>query len=454
MITPLVVPPAGSRMFLGILVAAGVVAAGFVAAPRVARAEPSPDSLAVAADSIDALRGTERPVPRRESTLRYAARGLLFVPYAAMRVATWPLIKLAEAEDRVQAVSRILDLLSFGYERGPFRSTLFFGYESSNGFSLVGLDATATDWPEAGSKLRLSGGYRSDDENLAAFRFRSAPRILQWETIVRLENKTRRPFHGLGPDSDEELFEADRRRLLFEATAALRPANGWKAAVTGYARRDHLRSSDESGSVTQEFPELFEAAKRSDYDGAEAELSWDTRDAEAFASRGSLVRVLGGTDLASSDGDADYRHWLGELQTHVNLWRGTRILALRALAEGVTANDPDSIPYTELVRLGGRKGLRGYPSDRFADRTGVLLTAEYHYPVTTNLQGNLFADWGTVASRFDELQLADVDPSVGLGLAYVVGDNAIVAHAARGGEGFEFYVGTETVFESRSRRLR
>lgn len=475
---PRVVPATKARMPIGI-----VIAAIIATAPDIGRAEQLPDSLvavsanafpaaaassgsaalastdsaATSTDSAQVLRGTEQPIPRRESVVRYAGRGLLYVPYAVIRVVTWPIVWVAEAEDRAHVITRAFDFLKFGYGRGAFRSTLLFGYESDIGLSLVGLDATVVDWPESDAKLRLSGSYVSVDDNLAAFLFRSAPHFLQWESLARFENRSQRRFYGLGPDSDDTPFKADRQRLLFEGTAALRPGHGFKVAVTGYARRDELRTPDQraSQSVAAGFPGFFAVAKESDYEGAEAELSWDTRDNENFSSRGSLLRVFAGANHASSDGDEDYRHWHGELQTYVNLWRGNRTLVLRALAEGVTADHPERIPYTELVRIGGSKGgLRGYPSGRFVDQNGLVLTAEYHYPVTTRMVGKLFADFGTVASEFEKLQLSDVGPSVGMGLAYIVGDHAFVAHVARSEEGIEFYVGTDVAFDSRSRRLR
>ena len=420
------------------------------------RAQDASSGPTASADSLQALRGTEAPLARRVSPLRYAARGMLLVPYAGVRVATWPLVKLAEAEDRAQALSRLASLLRLGYERGPFQSTLRFGYESGLGFSLVGLDVTARDWPEPGAHLLLSGGYLARDENLATFRFRSAPRLLQWELLGLVEHKRERPFYGIGVRSEDRVTTADRRRVLGEATLALRPTEVWAASVTGYVRRDDLRDphdDDDDESASDRFPDLFALAATSDYAGAEAALQLDTRDREAFAMRGTLVRVLGGTDRASSGGDADYRHWSGELQTHVNLWRHTRVLALRGLIEGVESDDPSAVPYTELVRLGGKTGARGYARNRFTDTHGLLLTGEYRYPVTTHMQGGAFVDWGTVASRTEALRLADLDPSIGLRLAYVLGDNALVAHVAHGPEGFEFYVGTDTVFESRSRRM-
>lgn len=440
-----------------------VLAWGVILAPAAGPAVPveagePADVSTVAADSVAAIRGTEAPLPRHASALRLAGRGLLLPPYAAMRVATWPLVKLAEAEDRAHFVTGLLDLLRFGYARGPVSSTLFFGYESSVGLSLVGLDAEADDWPQAGARLRLGGGYLSDDRNLASLSWSSPPRRVQWQGTALFESRAQRLFHGLGPLSAEDHFEADRRRALGEVTVGVHPGGPLHAAVTGYVRHDALRAGDEGEDdedfVGTEFPELFATAERSDYAGAEAEIRVDTQPPDTFSPRGTMLRVLGGTDHANSSGDADYRHWLAEAQTRFAVWRGTRTLALRMLAEGVVSDEPERIPYTELVRFGGRNTLRGYGRDRFTDRTGVLLTAEYEYPITARMVGDLFADWGTVAARFDELRLADVDPSVGLGLAFVVGTHGFRAHLARGSEGLEFAIGTETVFDSKSRRLR
>ena len=53
------------------------------------------------------------------------------------------------------------------------------------------------------------------------------------------------------------------------------------------------------------------------------------------------------------------------------------------------------------------------------------------------------------------IALADVDPSVGLGFAYVLGGPyGFRAHAAHGPEGFEFALSTEVLFDRESRRRR
>ncbi|MEZ5066065.1 MAG: BamA/TamA family outer membrane protein [bacterium] len=444
-------PRSRSKWLQGAILAVGV-AIGTAPVPAAAAGDVGTAVSVVSADSVGVLRGTETEIPRHASGLRWAGRTLLFPPYVAMRVATWPLVKVAEAEDRAHALSRLASLLRFGYSRGPVTSTISFGYESSVGFSLVGIDATSEDWPTEGARLRLGGGYLSDTDNLLAFQWIGPPRKLQWSGLARLENESQRPFHGLGPASPEEEREADRHRVLGELSLTLRPGKALQVTTTGFARHEALSADAENAAA---FPELFAAARRSDYVGAEAEVRWDTRRPGVFFPRGWFVRALGGTDHATSSGDADYRHWLVEAHTRFPVWRRTRTLAFRVLAEGVVSDDPDAVPFPELVRLGGRHDLRGYGSNRFTDRTGLVLTAEYGYPVSTRMFGSLFVDWGTVAPRADELRLADVDPSVGLGFAYVLGGPyGFRAHAAHGPEGFEFALSSEVLFDRESRRRR
>ena len=56
----------------------------------VATASTEAADTTVAAPSGQALRGTDRPLERDASAVQYTGRALLFVPYAATRVITWP----------------------------------------------------------------------------------------------------------------------------------------------------------------------------------------------------------------------------------------------------------------------------------------------------------------------------------------------------------------------------
>ena len=70
------------------------------------------------------------------------------------------------------------------------------------------------------------------------------------------------------------------------------------------------------------------------------------------------------------------------------------------------------------------------------------------------LLGRLFVDWGTVASEWDKVRLADISPSVGFGLSAGRTNQRFDFHIAWSDEGYEIYVGTMGFSDYKSRRLR
>jgi outer membrane protein assembly factor BamA len=180
-------------------------------------------------------------------------------------------------------------------------------------------------------------------------------------------------------------------------------------------------------------------------------LAWDTRDDDVRSTRGGLLRAVYGIDEARTQQDSDYTHASLEVQRFLDLYRGTRILSLRAFTGAVWADDFSRLPFTELERTGGRFGLRGYPKLRFADARQFVLSAEYLYRATALVRGKVFVDWGSVAGNFESLRPFATDPSIGVGLD--VGRHKRVSlQAAWSPEGIEFSFGSDTLFSERTRR--
>jgi hypothetical protein len=105
------------------------------------------------------------------------------------------------------------------------------------------------------------------------------------------------------------------------------------------------------------------------------------------------------------DGDrTNYLRYGVEARRYIDLYAGDRVLLLRGFVEGATAVGPGGyVPFTDLPRLGGPQQLRGYTRDRFRDRLVVLGTAEYRYPIWSDLSGFLFVDAGRVLAGADHL---------------------------------------------------
>lgn len=92
---------------------------------------------------------------------------------------------------------------------------------------------------------------------------------------------------------------------------------------------------------------------------------------------------------------SDFLRWAADVQRLFDVYRGDRVIVLRARAEGVTG-PLDRLPITKLPELGGPVHLRGYPRFRFRDRFTAYGTIEYRYPIGEAASGYLFFDAGRV----------------------------------------------------------
>src|SRR5690606_2331976 len=82
----------------------------------------------------------------------------------------------------------------------------------------------------------------------------------------------------------------------------------------------------------------------------------------------------------------------------IDLYRGSRVLALRVLVETVTGGP---VSFLDLPRLGGGELLRGYPVGRFRDRAFGLVSAEYTWDLGNFLAAYAFVDAGRTWSSLD-----------------------------------------------------
>jgi outer membrane protein assembly factor BamA len=184
---------------------------------------------------------------------------------------------------------------------------------------------------------------------------------------------------------------------------------------------------------------------------------YDSRNREVTPSEGVYLDLFGGHTLPVND-EADYWHYGGAFATFVNLYRETRVLAFRAIVEAVHGQR-DEIPFTELMRLGGPKSLRGYQLDRFRDKVSAMGSVEYRYPVHQLVSGEVFLDAGRVGRDytevFDREGLRDFHLGGGLGFVFHSEDKMWFKAQAAYGEELLFFISTDPLrtFRRRHKRL-
>jgi hypothetical protein len=407
-----------------------------------------------AASAVDSLRGTTRPLPRGAGPVAWTGRCILAVPYTATRAVTWPLERAAVINEKHRVAQRVARIFFWKYGYGNTEVGTFFGYETGIGVSLAGLTFTAHDFLFPGSAFRIKGGFFTPEYNRITARFLTAPGRIQLFFAGRFDNRRDRPFYGIGPGTPDEVSYTNTRRLVTEGGVALRPGRGFSATLSGFTRATDLSSPGDDVSAEERFPDLYGTAETSRYAGAEAAVAWDGRNNGPFSSSGALLQTIGGFDRAVSTGDEDYEHYSAEAQGFLDLYNRTRVLALRAFAEGMEADRPDDVPYTEMEHLGGKYGLRGFSRDRFTGLKMLQLTAEYRYRLTEHVFGSLFGDWGAVAGEWEDFHPRDLESAAGFGLLMGRRGDRYALSAAKSREGYAFYLGVERIFAGRSRRLR
>jgi outer membrane protein insertion porin family len=94
-------------------------------------------------------------------------------------------------------------------------------------------------------------------------------------------------------------------------------------------------------------------------------------------------------EFAGVFGGVDFNKYVSDSRRFLPLGR-KNVLAVRLLAGVVTGE----APYLEQFLIGGSESLRGFRTDRFVGTRMAIVNTEYRFPVSENLLGVAFVDFG------------------------------------------------------------
>lgn len=267
-------------------------------------------------------------------------------------------------------------------------------------------------------------------------------------------------------DSDRENFirsSGTDERFWFRLKYTLPIGNAEASPVKNYVLKDGLLESGASGGTSWNplksgvsVGELKYFYRRVKFDfeedqnfrtnGLEFKLIRDNRDYSTNPSGGSYQSFVVARDFGWGNSDDSWTNWQLDLRKYFSIgksnWARQRVFAFdfwladtptwdeTQTSEGTIINNRP--PYYMGSRLGGSGRFRGYPSNRYNDRTAVYYAMEYRYIPRWNPLGETkwlkwfdidwwqfigFAELGRVASSFDIGDLhSDMKLSGGLGL--------------------------------------
>jgi outer membrane protein assembly factor BamA len=246
------------------------------------------------------------------------------------------------------------------------------------------------------------GGVYAQFAEVALHADRAAGSRVWIESRTRYEIKPQQIFQGIG-DGDAVESRYREERLLAAARAGLTLGEKGRLVRVGgslvfersrFGPKDDGESSAPSTDVAYDTHDLVGFDRGVRTLEVQANLIVDTRDELAAPSKGMLAAVFLGA-VPNVDGYR-YVHVGADVSEAIDLYKGNRILLLRAAYEGVHG-PAAQVPFARLPRLGGPQSLRGYRTDRYRDRDSALVSAEYEYPIHDGIAGAVFVDAGHVA---------------------------------------------------------
>ena len=298
-------------------------------------------------------------------------------------------------------------------------------------------------WRPTGSGLGMGIGFRHDLFNRTArvdlgagitmknYQMLQADFSLPYLAGDRLEvgafavyrNNPQEDFWGVGGDSlpdNRVSFGVDYRD--YQARVVGRPLPWLRAA----ARAGLIQNTLEPGT-DKRFPSIEQLfsdetapglVRQPDFSYTELQGAIDYRDQEGNARAGGYYSV---TWRRYRDRDFDH-YTFSQTDAHVQqffpIFDKKRVFAVQARLLSTNHAPGQQVPFYFKPTVGGSKSLRSFGDYRFRDDYAAYLNAEYRWEAFSGLDMALFADWGTVAPRFDALSLSNVKNAYGIGFRF------------------------------------
>jgi len=146
-------------------------------------------------------------------------------------------------------------------------------------------------------------------------------------------------------------------------------------------------SPEEEGFLKDEEGNLLPAFQPRDVRSLTLAAVNDTRNDVYNPRQGFYQRFS--AEFAGVFGGVDFNKYVSDSRRFLPLGR-KNVLAVRLLAGVVTGE----APYLEQFLIGGSESLRGFRTDRFVGTRMAIVNTEYRFPVSENLLGVAFVDFG------------------------------------------------------------
>lgn len=280
--------------------------------------------------------------------------------------------------------------------------------------------------------------------------------------IFNYDRQEKEPFYGIGPDTslgDSTSFRMETTQVGvsagYEFSRAIDLIAGFDYKNVNILNRAH----DGKGDIRTIFAgQNIPGISGDDVLDYSLALQRDTRDSKDDATQGSYQKLLFQFTDGVNHSSVRYFKYQLDMAKYFRLASPRRILVARLFAEHNDEVDRGTIPFYNMVKLGGAgtnardsEALRSFVYNRFYGKSALLLSLEYRYTVLEykefKMKTALFSDTGQVFGEIHQFQFKDFRESYGVGFYISYSKNTLLnVSVAHGNEGTRFYFKNKLAF--------
>ncbi len=355
----------------------------------------------------------EEPPSDEEDPLVYR---LLAAPEYLWEGFTYPFKRMSIFYEQVDLLERALDFFLNEERTGGVYPRFSFGGAISSG---VGFTAFHNNLFKQKKKVRLSYLFAVRANQTIDFSYTDpavlGSRFKVGTNLLFLDFDEGQFFLGGNRAGEGDLTKFDLEQVSWDVKVSRPVVGNLRASLLG-----RFFHADAGGGRSPPTPatvsgigtsiEAFEVSPG---------VLYDTRDSEFRPSTGWLFDS-GFTFTEQVDGrQFRYLGYWADVQRYIPVFRGNRVLLLRAYLAKLDSLNDRSIPFYELNLLDLNHGLRGFERGRWRGEGALLFNVEWRYPVWEQIEGSIFFDEGQVFNDFKDLNTRTFRYSAGGGFRFV-----------------------------------
>jgi endonuclease/exonuclease/phosphatase family metal-dependent hydrolase len=237
---------------------------------------------------------------------------------------------------------------------------------------------------------------------------------LAFDLTVDYDKMIRNNFFGVGSAS-RYADKVSYTREPIEISLAL--SRGFTTTTVGQIGLKYatIRNTPIEGADGTTPPPAALDLGRASYVSIFGNIRTDSRNSFIHPSEGVVLQAEAEYAPMAGAGTVSFTRVAGWFQYYTVLFYPKTIFAFRLGGQNLFGAD---LPTQVLLPLGGNRTLRGFPQDRYLDKSHILMNAEIRFPIAGRLGGVVGLDMGKVWPSLGNFDVKDWAANPTLGLRY------------------------------------